>query len=216
MKNSQEMATRRGFDELVARSAAARSRPLTTVITGERVYFCRKMSPAKRLKDPGAQGTRGDIVGPAVLTGHHGAASVWLQYGGKLFLVALEHVRAFSNDEEAMSDGLLRTALDDLRQRLDAARQDVEYEDLTGQGLSHRKTCRTPRPSRGLEARRRAVRSRSQARAQRRLGRRRCLSEGHRRSCRISSVGETGATVMDGASWGKTRARGRIGRRSPR
>jgi len=84
-RTAQELTAKRDYSELVARSLAARSRPLTTVVAGERVYFYRKMTPAQKRNDPGAEAARGAFVGPGLVVGMHGPASAWVQHGGRLF-----------------------------------------------------------------------------------------------------------------------------------
>ena len=49
---SQEVSERKAHEDMLARAAAARSRVLTTVTTGQRVYFYRAMTPAQKRKHP--------------------------------------------------------------------------------------------------------------------------------------------------------------------
>ena len=126
---AQEAVVEHEHQEAMARTVAARSRVLTQVEPGQRVYFYREV---KQKANKATMSREGLYVGPGVVIGMHGAASAWIQYGSRVYLVALEHIRGLTPEEEAMDGPPLKEALEKLHQAL--GRSQAEYEDLTGEG----------------------------------------------------------------------------------
>ena len=54
-----------------------------------------------------------------------------MQFGGRCYLVAVEHMRILSPDEDSILDPGIQSSMDELRRSVE--KQEVEYEDLTGQ-----------------------------------------------------------------------------------
>ena len=82
---------------------------------GQRVFLYRQVKQSKK-KDVLAQ--EGCYVEPAVVVGPHGPASAWAQYGSRLFLVALEHMRSMTFEQEAMDTPQMQQALREVHKGL--------------------------------------------------------------------------------------------------
>jgi len=124
---AQEAAARYEHEQLVRTATAARSRVEVNFEVGRRIYFYRKASFQRK---PAAAAFAGVFLGPGTIIGMHGSSSVWVQFGGRVYLVAKEHVRAMSPDEEVVDTHRpLREALENLKRAIDNGTE--EYEDLT-------------------------------------------------------------------------------------
>jgi len=82
---AQEAVARRDAEQAVARAMAARTRPERNFVMGSRVYFYRK---ASFLKKPEESAAKGFFLGPGIVVAPHGPSSLWIQYGGRVYLVA--------------------------------------------------------------------------------------------------------------------------------
>ena len=101
---AQEAAARTSHAELLAKSIAARSDPATHFGVADLEYFYRK--DRLKLRPDVARGiaTSGHVMGPGFVVAQHSAASVWIQCGGRMYLVAKEHIRALTPEEEAVHE----------------------------------------------------------------------------------------------------------------
>ena len=97
--------------ELVRKSASARTRIVTNVSIGERVFFFRDIA-TKTAQRRIAQ--CGKWLGPALVIGTQGS-NVWLSYSGRCYLVALEHVRGLAPDEVTCTRSLVQENLEELQ-----------------------------------------------------------------------------------------------------
>ena len=77
--------------------------------------------------DRGKRLNEGDFVGLGVIFGKKDG-NYWVEYGGRPYLCATEHLRGLSPEEEALEAPHLRQRLDEIRK---IAEQE-EYDDLTG------------------------------------------------------------------------------------
>ena len=108
--------------ELVRSAIAARSRPLTSHEVGQRCFFYRPYPSdrAKRLNS-------GDVLGPATIFGKKDG-NLWVEYGGRPYLCAPEHLRGLSVEEGALEEPSLQQSLKEIRQ----VAAEEEFEDLIG------------------------------------------------------------------------------------
>ena len=74
------------------------------------------------------QAQRGCFVGPALVIGQQGG-NVWVSYGGRCFLVALEHIRALAPDETFSTKPIVQSGLEELKKAAKA----TDFIDLTEQ-----------------------------------------------------------------------------------
>eukprot|EP00959_Pyramimonas_sp_CCMP1952_P352078 7376802-Pyramimonas_sp.AAC.1 len=109
---------------MARRAVAARSRGAPAEWTeGERVFFFRPYRTER-----GRRVNETEWCGPALVFGRRND-NVWVQYGGTPFLVAPEHLRPLSPEEQHLAeDADLARSLDEIRQALSRE----EFEDLTG------------------------------------------------------------------------------------
>ena len=75
------------------------------------------------------QSSLGRWMGPGIVLAQHGISSVWVQFGGRLFLVAKEHLRLSTSEEDVLHDDDDQRLLQELKTL--QARPEV-LEDLTG------------------------------------------------------------------------------------
>ena len=61
----------------------------------------------------------------------HGQGSVWVQFGGRCYLVAKEHCRSLSPEEETLDETPLKNQMEHINRML--AEPAGEYDDLVGQ-----------------------------------------------------------------------------------
>ncbi|CAK0825609.1 unnamed protein product [Prorocentrum cordatum] len=123
-EHCQQSLIKTRSQELVRRAVAARSRGTPAEWKeGERVFFFRpyRTERGRRVNEP-------EWCGPALVFGRRND-NVWVQYGGKPFLVAPEHLRPLSPEEQHLAeDADLARSLDEIRQAMSRE----EFEDLTG------------------------------------------------------------------------------------
>ncbi|CAK0872907.1 unnamed protein product [Prorocentrum cordatum] len=123
-EHCQQSLIKTRSQELVRRAVAARSRSTPAEWKeGERVFFFRpyRTERGRRVNEP-------EWCGPALVFGRR-YDNVWVQYGGKPFLVAPEHLRPLSPEEQHLAeDADLARSLDEIRQAMSRE----EFEDLTG------------------------------------------------------------------------------------
>ncbi len=122
----QELAERYHAEQVLARSVAARSRPATIFTAGRRVFYFRCYA-GKRAR----QAREGRWYGPALVIGQQGRSAYWVQFGGRLYLCAEQHLRVLNPDEEVLAQAPIAKAMKDLHKI--CGRPEVPYEDLTQQ-----------------------------------------------------------------------------------
>jgi hypothetical protein len=124
-----EAAQKHDAEQAVARAVSARSRPMTVFEPGQLVFFYRYHPDKQR-----ERAEKGNFLGPGSIIGLHGSGSVWIQFGGRCYLVAREHCRSLSPEEEALDETPLKNQMERLRRLMTRAPE--EYEDLVGQPAS--------------------------------------------------------------------------------
>jgi len=129
---AQEVADQYEATELAARAVVARGRPLRLYEPGYRVFFYRS-HPGRRKNEL----IEGKWLGPALIIGpqHSGTKSLrgsyWLQFGGRCYIVAAEHLRGLTSDEDSMHDPTVAEEVQKLRRALEEG--GMEAEDVTRQ-----------------------------------------------------------------------------------
>ena len=112
--------------EAVRLAAAARTRVIKKVDTGEYVFFYRNYPSKAAIR---LQSQRGYWLGPAIVIGEQGH-NYWLSFAGRCYIVAPEHIRGLAPDEQACNvRPLLRRGLEEMRQ----AAKSKDFVDVSDQ-----------------------------------------------------------------------------------
>ena len=126
IRTSVKQATERYHaKELLRKSVSARSRVLESVAVGDLVFFYRDVQSTAGQKRVARIGR---WIGPGLVIGHQGG-NVWISFGGRCYLVAVEHIRGLSPDEVYGTRPVVKEGLEALRQAAKAK----DYIDLLQQ-----------------------------------------------------------------------------------